>query len=92
MNKDIIRVQEKTSCECRGPGQCGCPPCDTLLFMVNGQSGFGSGDLGMDVKTGKESFQCKFLGRTFEATSAHDARERIRGWFTGFNHVEVDVI
>ncbi|HHG6004068.1 TPA: hypothetical protein ACPWS4_003962 [Pseudomonas aeruginosa] len=89
MSKDIICVSERTSCQCEGPVPCTCPPYDELVFMVNGKGGFGGGDLVMNPKTGEEFFACRFMGREFQAGGAHEAKEKLRTHFLGFEHVQV---
>lgn len=89
LNTDIITVREETSCQCEGPVLCTCPPYDELVFVVNGKMGFGSGDLVMDPESGEQFFACRFMGREFRASSATDAKERLRTHFLGFQHVRV---
>lgn len=89
MSKVTITVRERSSSQCEGPVPCSCPPYDELVFAVNGQVGFGGGDLVMDPKSGEEYFACRFIGREFTAGGSHVAKEKLRTQFLGFQHVEV---
>lgn len=89
MSTDTITVRERSSCQCDGPDPCSCAPYDELVFAVNGKEGFGSGDLVMDPKSGEQFFACRFMGRKFQVGNAHEAKEKLRTHFLGFNHIQV---
>lgn len=85
---DVIRVHTTSTCTCEE--ECDCPSYDSLSFSVNGAGGFGGGDL-VQGKDGGVFFSCKFLAWEFSADSDYDAVEKIKGFFTGFKHVEVSI-
>lgn len=86
---DKITIHARTSCHC--DDECDCPSNDDMYFKVNGQSGYGGGDLVYNENRRDSVYACQFMGFKFEADSKEQAAEKIRGYFKAFKCVEVEV-
>lgn len=84
---NVIEVRTSSSCHCEE--DCECPGYDSLTFTINGTSGHGGGELVASGPQGDEFYACTFLGWTFKATSACDAKKQIQTYFRAFKGIQV---
>lgn len=84
---NVIEVRTSSSCSC--DDDCECPGYDSLTFTINGTSGHGGGELVASGPQGDEFYACTFLGWTFKATSACDAKKQIQAYLRAFNGIQV---